>query len=114
MCFCLVSVILPDRVLRSDTWEYIPLYTNVVLKSAFQRPNGSQQQLNVIHINSGSIVKKMDEIRRIVEDTDILAVSETWLKSYHPAKNFKLVNFNLYRNDGFVGAVECAYSNVYV
>lgn len=75
---------------------------NVVLKSAFQSQTYSNvQQLNICHINAGSIISKMDQIRDIILDTNthVLAISETWLKSYHPAKDFKIDNFKLYRND---------------
>lgn len=75
---------------------------NVVLRSAFRTQlSDSTSQLNICHINGGSIVSKMDQIRNILLNTDthILAVGETWLKSYHPAKDFKIDSFKLYRND---------------
>lgn len=71
---------------------------NILLNSILKRDGNL---LNVCHINAGSIFKKIDDLRQIFENTNVhlIAISETWLKSYHSKNSVKLEGFDVFRND---------------
>ncbi|CRK93710.1 CLUMA_CG007238, isoform A [Clunio marinus] len=70
---------------------------NSVLKVALS----DADVLNFIHINPGSLKKNIDEIRLLVQETNIhiIAISETWLKSCHNDFLLNIDRFKIFRND---------------
>lgn len=71
---------------------------HIVLKSAFKLSNDA---LHISHVNSGSIFKNIDRFRRIYENSGahVIAVPETWLKSYRSNISVSLSGYDLLRND---------------
>lgn len=76
---------------------------NSILRNNFSKCNNC---LKVAHINIQSINpsirnSKFEEFKYIVEDSmsDILAVSETWLKSHIPDSSVSIENYYIIRND---------------
>lgn len=62
----------------------------------------SLKGLKIVHLNTCSLVNKIDEIRQTLIGTssiDILCITETWLKPYHDTQLFEIDNYVLYRLD---------------
>ena len=57
--------------------------------------------LKVVHLNVRSLVKKIDQIRLLVDGAgiDILTISETWLKSHLSSSLVTLQGFQTFRQD---------------
>ena len=55
----------------------------------------------VVHLNIRSIVKKIDQIRLLLQDTptDILTVSETWLRPHLNTELVEIEGYKIYRLD---------------
>ena len=73
------------------------LIPNVVLNAALKNDN----LLNIVHINSRSLFKKMDDIKTIILRTKvhILMISETWLNSYHHDNIVTIDGYKFFRHD---------------
>lgn len=71
---------------------------NIIIKSAFRSLSGS---INICHINSCSIFRKMDQLRRILLNTNIhiICVSETWLNTSYSDEMVKIEGFRIIRHD---------------
>lgn len=72
---------------------------NVVLRSSYC---DKLNNFNFAHINPGSIVRHIDEIRSIVKDVPLhtLGVSETWFQGdKHNDKAFEIPGYKLIRKD---------------
>lgn len=71
-------------------------YKNVVLKSSLIAGN-----FNFLHINPGSLSNHLDELRGLINGTDlhVIAVSETWFKPKHNDNLLAIHGFNLLRHD---------------
>lgn len=72
--------------------------SNVLLRSIFKNDTFC---LNFTHLNIGSILPKIDELRDIFvnSNTHIIAVSETWLKSHISNKSVEITGYKLLRAD---------------
>lgn len=72
---------------------------NVVLKLAFKLGEGNV--LNLCHVNAGSIPSKIDQFRRVFEDTaaHVIIATETWFKSYRSDASVGLDGYHVLRND---------------
>lgn len=72
---------------------------NVVLKSSFC---GHMNNFNFAHVNPGSIISHIDELRAIVRDVPLhmLGVSESWFQgNKHNSKTFDIPGYTLIRKD---------------
>lgn len=71
---------------------------NVLLKCAFGL---REDNLNVVHINIQSLRPKIDELRKIILNTDthIVAISETWLKKHISSRSVSIPGYQLLRDD---------------
>lgn len=60
-----------------------------------------KDNLTIAHINSRSVTKHIDEIERIVHETqlDIIGVSETFIKSHTPNNLFKINGYMFFHKD---------------
>lgn len=85
---------------RRTTTQTISSYSipNIILKSAF-RLNG--RALHISHVNGGSIYPNIDKFRRIYENSGahVIAVSETWFKSYTSNISISINGYDVLRND---------------
>lgn len=70
---------------------------NIVLKSTLN----NKQAVNICHLNSQSILPKINEIKAIFANvnTHAICVSESWLKSYISNRSILLDGYNVFRND---------------
>lgn len=71
---------------------------NILLKTILKKDG---RRLNICHVNGGAVFIKIDELRRIFEDSDvhIIVLSETWLKSYRSNASISIEGFYVLRND---------------
>ena len=58
----------------------------------------------MFNLNASSIVSKMDELRRMVDDTqpDIIGITETWTKPDMGDAEFGLAGYKMFRKDRLV------------
>lgn len=73
---------------------------NILIKSIFQSSN---DRLNICHFNACSLKNsfKIDEVRKTFRDSNVhlIAVTETWFKSYISSCSMKIDGYKLFRND---------------
>lgn len=73
---------------------------NLVINSAIKSKSNS---LNVCHINTCSLYKKIGQLREIVFGTEIhiICISESWLKTTHSDRMVEIAGFKILRHDRF-------------
>ena len=61
--------------------------------------------LKLVHLNVRSLLKKMDQVRLLLRDSevDILSISETWLKTHLHSNLVSIQGYKLYRQDRALG-----------
>ena len=65
------------------------------------KTNKRSDQIVIKHINAQSLIPKLDEIKKLIEneDLDILCISETWLQPNILDDLISIKNYNVFRND---------------
>ena len=68
------------------------------------RISASLSGLKCVYLNARSIVSKMDELRRMADDTkpDIIGITETWTKPDMGDAEFGLAGYKMFRKDRLV------------
>ena len=88
---------------------------------------GATKGLKIVHLNVRSIIKKVDQLRLYLTDSniDIVTISESWLKSYAHSNLVSIPGFELLRQDraaqvksnkrggGLLTYMNCKYSSLY-
>ena len=78
-------------------------FCNAVYRG-INRISASHSGLKCVNLNARSIVSKMDELRRMADDTqpDIIGITETWTKPDIVDAEFGLAGYKMFRNDRLV------------
>ena len=74
------------------------------ISSNINRRSASHSGLKCVNLNARSIVSKMDELRRMADDTqpDIIGITETWTKPDMGDAEFGLAGYKMFRKDRLV------------
>jgi hypothetical protein len=77
---------------RFATGNYI---NNVVLGSSFMQKRPGN--VRFAHANPGSAVRNIDEIRALLQGTniDVLCISDSWFKKHYSVKNVSITGYKL-------------------
>lgn len=63
-------------------------------------PGPQNYMINCLYLNARSLVNKMDELQTLAVDTDLIAVTETWLKpDILDCELLSTIDFSIYRCD---------------
>ena len=73
-------------------------------KVSSHRISASHSGLKCVYLNARSIVSKMNELRRMADDTqpDIIGITETWTKPDMGDAEFGLAGYKMFRKDRLV------------
>ena len=78
--------------------EHRPISSNI------NRISASHSGLKCVNLNARSFVSKMDELRRMADDTqpDIIGIAETWTKPDMGDAEYSLAGYKMFRKDRLV------------
>ena len=78
--------------------EHRPISSNI------NRISASHSGLKCVNLNARSIVSKMDELRRMADDTqpDIIGITETWTKPDTADAEFGLAGYKMFQKNTLV------------
>ena len=89
-----------------ETWTISAnkLFEHRPISSNINRISGSHSGLKCVNLNARRIVSKMDELRRMTDDTqpDIIGITETWTKPDMGDAEFGLAGYKMFRKDRLV------------
>ena len=96
--FCILH--LENRILMVTTNRYVSDFkdnSNTIIRLLKKQRKG----ITVCHLNAQSLVKKVDELKYLFEESgiEIICISETWFDQNMPDSVFCLNNYVLYRAD---------------